>query len=90
MLSSLKAGLSIHKIKSLNGRLFNKLLREHSEVEFNSEQGKILSSLYHQQPQTLTDLFLHLGLARNTLTAMLKRLEETNFIQSQVYQKDKR
>ncbi|MGT2845810.1 MarR family winged helix-turn-helix transcriptional regulator [Streptococcus massiliensis] len=78
------------QIRLLNGRLFNRLLAADGRALYSAEQGKILSSLWKWAPMTATDLALKTGLANNTLTAMLKRLEDKGLIKSSSHPKDKR
>ena len=70
--------LVAHHIRLLNGRIFQKLLNQDPEALYRSEQGKILTVLWNSETgcATATDIALATGLANNTLTTMLKKLEE--------------
>ncbi|MFS1663595.1 MarR family winged helix-turn-helix transcriptional regulator [Streptococcus sp. zg-JUN1979] len=81
--------LTLH-IRLLNGRLFNKLLAKEKKALYSAEQGKILSVLWHKEPQTATDLALQTGLANNSLSIMLKHLIQKNLIYAQTHPTDKR
>lgn len=74
--------LVAHHIRLLNGRLFQKLLSQDSEALYRSEQGKILTVLWKSETgcATATDIALATGLANNTLTTMIKNLEEQNLV----------
>ncbi len=74
--------LVAHHIRLLNGRLFQKLLSQDPEALYRSEQGKILSVLWNSETgcATVTDIALATGLANNTLTTMIKNLEEQKLI----------
>ena len=74
--------LVAHHIRLLNGRLFQKLLSQNSEALYRSEQGKILTVLWKSETgcATATDIALATGLANNTLTTMIKNLEEQNLV----------
>ena len=74
--------LVAHHIRLLNGRLFQKLLSQDSEALYRSEQGKILTVLWNSETgcATATDIALATGLANNTLTSMIKNLEEQKLI----------
>lgn len=85
-----RGGYLISHINLLNGRLFNKLLADEEEAAYSGEQGKILSCLWVTEPLTATDIAIKTGLANNTLTKMLKRLETQGLIVSQPHPKDKR
>lgn len=71
-----------HHIRLLNGRLFQKLLSQDSETLYRSEQGKILTVLWKSETgcATATDIALATGLTNNTLTTMIKKLEEQNLV----------
>lgn len=74
--------LVAHHIRLLNGRLFQKLLSQDSEALYRSEQGKILTVLWKSETgcATATDIALATGLTKNTLTSMIKKLEEQNLV----------
>ena len=74
--------LVAHHIRLLNGRLFQKLLRQDPDSLYRSEQGKILAVLWNSKTgcATATDIALATGLANNTLTTMIKKLEEQNLV----------
>ena len=71
-----------HHIRLLNGRIFQKLLNQDSEALYRSEQGKILTVLWKSETgcATATDIALATGLTNNTLTTMIKKLEEQNLV----------
>ena len=74
--------LVAHHIRLLNGRLFQKLLNQDPEALYRSEQGKILTVLWKSETgcATATDIALATGLTNNTLTSMIKKLEEQNLV----------
>ena len=74
--------LLAHHIRLLNGRIFQKLLSQDPEALYRSEQGKILAVLWNSKTgcATATDIALATGLANNTLTTMIKKLEEQNLV----------
>ena len=74
--------LVAHHIRLLNGRIFQKLLRQDPDSLYRSEQGKILAVLWNSETgcATATDIALATGLANNTLTTMIKKLEEQNLV----------
>ena len=74
--------LVAHHIRLLNGRIFQKLLNRDPEALYRSEQGKILAVLWNSETgcATATDIALATGLANNTLTTMIKNLEEKNLV----------
>ena len=74
--------LVAHHIRLLNGRIFQKLLSQDPEALYRSEQGKILTVLSNSETgcATATDIALATGLTNNTLTTMIKKLEEQNLV----------
>ena len=74
--------LVAHHIRLLNGRIFQKLLNQDPEALYRSEQGKILTVLWNSETgcATATDIALATGLTNNTLTTMIKKLEEQNLV----------
>ena len=74
--------LVAYHIRLLNGRIFQKLLSQDPEALYRSEQGKILTVLWNSETgcATATDIALATGLANNTLTTMLKKLEEQGLV----------
>ena len=74
--------LVAHHIRLLNGRIFQKLLSQDPEALYRSEQGKILAVLWNSETgcATATDIALATGLANNTLTTMIKKLEEQKLV----------
>lgn len=50
-------GYLILKIRLYNGRLFNRLLNRNPDALYSAEQGKILSALWENEPQSA----VHLG-----------------------------
>ncbi len=85
-------GYQALQIRLLNGRIFQKLLSKEPDVQYRSEQGKILTILWKQELgcATATDIALATGLANNTLTSMVKKLEEQGLVTIKPCTQDKR
>ena len=85
-------GYQALQIRLLDGRLFQKLLSKEPDAQYRSEQGKILTILWKQDLgcATATDIALATGLANNTLTSMVKKLEEQGLVTIQPCTQDKR
>ncbi len=85
-------GYQALQIRLLNGRIFQKLLSKEPEAQYRSEQGKILTVLWQKEDgrATATDIALATGLANNTLTSMVKKLEEQGLVTIQPCTQDKR
>ena len=92
MKAKMKGGYLINYVGLLNGRTYQKLLKKQPSAQFRSEQSKILSSLwnYENECMTFTDLSQKTGLAINTLTSMIKKLEEQGLVSLEACKIDKR
>ena len=92
MKAKMKGGYLIQHVGLLNGRTYQKLLKKQPSAQFRSEQSKILSSLwnYENECMTFTDLSQKTGLAINTLTSMIKKLEEQGLVSLEACKIDKR
>lgn len=86
----LEGGYLIGRAKFLSGRKLNKLFAEYDLTEFNGEQGKILYSLWKKDGLSSTDISLDTGLAINTLTNMLDKMEAANLLYRKQSEADKR
>ena len=91
-MDEMQGGYQALQIRLLNGRLFQKLLSKESDAQYRSEQGKILTVLWQKEQgrATATDIALATGLANNTLTSMVKKLEEQGLVTIQPCTQDKR
>jgi len=85
-------GYQALQIRLLNGRIFQKLLSKEPDAQYRSEQGKILTVLWQKEDgrATATDIALATGLTNNTLTSMIKKLEEQGLITVKPCTQDKR
>ena len=92
IMDKMLGGYQALQIRLLNGRIFQKLLSKEPDAQYRSEQGKILTILWKQELgcATATDIALATGLANNTLTSMVKKLEEQGLITIQPCTQDKR
>lgn len=86
----IEGGYLIGRAKFLNGRKLNKLFSEYGLTEFNGEQGKILYYLWKKDGLSSTDISLNTGLAINTLTNMLDKMEKEDLIYHKRDDADKR
>ena len=92
IMDKMLGGYQALQIRLLNGRIFQKLLSKEPDAQYRSEQGKILTILLKQELgcATATDIALATGLANNTLTTMVKKLEEQGLVTIQPCTQDKR
>lgn len=74
-------GFLISQIKQLQGRVFEKMLREHDVDAFNGAQGRILYVLWEYEKLTISEIGRLTSLAKTTLTSMLDRMEVSGFVE---------
>ncbi|MBR3057508.1 MAG: MarR family transcriptional regulator [Clostridiales bacterium] len=85
-----RTGFLISQIKQVQSRIFQRLLQESGVEEFNGPQGRILYVLWQKDEVPIVELSQKTGLAKNTLTAMLGRMEEAGLIERKAAASDKR
>ena len=85
-----RTGFLISQIKQVQSRIFQRLLLESGIEEFNGPQGHILYVLWQKDEVPIVELSQKTGLAKNTLTAMLGRMEEAGLIERKAAASDKR
>ncbi|HEY8499923.1 MAG TPA: MarR family transcriptional regulator [Clostridia bacterium] len=68
-------------MRHLNGRVFEKLLKESGVDIFNGAQGRILYVLWEHGPLTITEIGRLTSLAKTTLTGMFDRMEAAGLIE---------
>ena len=85
-----RTGFLISQIKQVQSRIFQRLLQESGIEEFNGPQGHILYVLWQKDEVPIVELSQKTGLAKNTLTAMLGRMEEAGLIERKAAASDKR
>lgn len=85
-----RTGFLISQIKQVQARIFQRLLQECGVEEFNGPQGHILYVLWQKDEVPIVELAQKTGLAKNTLTAMLGRMEEQGLIERKTAESDKR
>ena len=85
-----RAGFLVSHIKQVQGRVFDRLLQTCGVDEFNGPQGNILYVLWKSEGIPIVELAQKTGLAKNTLTAMLCRMEENGLICRKISASDRR
>ncbi|MBR5976044.1 MAG: MarR family transcriptional regulator [Clostridiales bacterium] len=85
-----RTGFLISQIKQVQSRIFQRLLQESGVEEFNGPQGHILYVLWQKDEVPIVELSQKTGLAKNTLTAMLGRMEDVGLIERRTAENDKR
>lgn len=85
-----RTGFLISQIKQVQARVFQRLLQDCGVEEFNGPQGHILYVLWQKDGVPIVELSQKTGLAKNTLTAMLGRMEDGGLIERRSSESDKR
>ena len=85
-----RTGFLISQIKSVSGRLFERILQDCGVEEFNGAQGRILYVLWQADGVPIVELSQKTVLAKNTLTSMLGRMEESGLILREQSEEDRR
>lgn len=85
-----RTGFLISQIKQVQARIFQRLLQESGVEEFNGPQGHILYVLWQKDEVPIVELSQKTGLAKNTLTAMLGRMEDAGLIERRAARSDRR
>ena len=83
-------GFLITKLKQLQSRTLAQCISEQGIDAFSGEQGKILFVLWQKDKITQKELATEIGLAKNTITVMLEKMEKNNLIRRITDENDKR
>ena len=83
-------GFLITKLKQLQSRSLAQCISEQGIDAFSGEQGKILFVLWQKDKITQKELASETGLAKNTITVMLEKMEKNNLIKRITDENDKR
>ena len=83
-------GFLITKLKQLQSRTLAQCISEQGIDAFSGEQGKILFVLWQKDKITQKELATKTGLAKNTITVMLEKMEKNDLIRRITDENDKR
>ena len=83
-------GFLITKIKQLHSRALAQCISDKGIDAFSGEQGKILFVLWQKDKISQKELACETGLAKNTITVMLEKMEKNNLIKRITDENDKR
>ena len=83
-------GFLITKIKQLHSRALAQCISDKGIDAFSGEQGKILFVLWQKDKITQKELATETGLAKNTITVMLEKMEKNDLIRRITDENDKR
>jgi DNA-binding MarR family transcriptional regulator len=75
-----ESGFLIAKIHQITNRIFNAMLKDYGLGELNSSQGRILYVLWQRDNIPIRELSIKTQLTKSTLTTMLDRLENKDFL----------
>jgi len=81
MTSKTQGGFLMSQIRHLNGRIWEKLLKDSGVDIFNGAQGRILYVLWENDKLTISEIGRLTSLAKTTLTSMLDRMEASGLIE---------
>ncbi len=84
-----QGGFLLSKVHRLSGRVFTRMLKEHG-IEINPAQGRILFVLWQEDAIPIRELATRTALGKSTLTSMLDRLEESEYIVRERSETDRR
>lgn len=73
-------GFLVSQVKQLQGRVFERMLRQSGVDAFNGAQGRILYVLWEHESLTISEIGRFTSLAKTTLTGMLDRMEESGLV----------
>jgi len=73
-------GFLISRIKQLQARAFERMLKDSGVETFNGAQGRILYVLWERGQLTISEIGRLTSLAKTTLTSMLDRMERAGLI----------
>ena len=76
-----QGGFLMSQIRHINGRVWERLLKECGVDAFNGAQGRILYVLWEYEKLTITEIGRLTSLAKTTLTSMLDRMEESGLVE---------
>lgn len=72
--------IRISQIRLLQGRIFESILKSHSNITLNAAQIHILFYLWKEDGISISELSKRTELAKTTLTSMLDRLEQSGWV----------
>ncbi len=85
-----RSGFMVSQISKLSGRIFERILADAGVDAFNGAQGRILYVLWQEERVPMRALSERTGLAQNTLTSMLDRMETAGLTERRPDKEDRR
>jgi DNA-binding MarR family transcriptional regulator len=74
-------GFLVSQVRQLQGRAFEKMLKDSGIEAFNGAQGRILYVLWEHEQLSITEIGRLTSLAKTTLTSMLDRMEAGGLVE---------
>lgn len=90
MIEKTRGGFIVSQVKQIQGRIFDKLLKDYGIDSFNGPQGRILYVLWQQDNLPISEIGSRTSLAKTSLTTMLDRMEKRGYIQRNNAPNDRR
>ncbi|MHA1906875.1 MAG: MarR family winged helix-turn-helix transcriptional regulator [Candidatus Thorarchaeota archaeon] len=84
-----QGGFLITKIHHLGARVFSKKLKEHG-IEIGPGQGRVIFSLWQEDGIPISELAKRTALGKSTLTDLIDRLMESDFVRREPHPSDRR
>lgn len=84
-----QAGFLMAKIRQVGERIFVRKLKDYG-IEINPAQGRIMFALWQNDGVSINELAKKTQLGKSTLTSMLDRLEQMQYLKRRRCRKDRR
>ena len=83
-------GILIHQIKQIHARIFERVLRRHTNLDISGPQCNVLYQLWREEGITISKLSQRTQLTNATLTSMLDRLEAQHLLRRHINPENRR
>lgn len=90
MIKKTRGGTLLSQVHQVCGRIWNKILREHSMEQLEGARGRIIFALWGNDGVPIKTLCAKTSLDKSTLTGILNRLERDGYISKRPDNTDKR
>jgi MarR family transcriptional regulator, organic hydroperoxide resistance regulator len=90
MVEKTKGGFLISRVKQVQDRIFDRLLKEEGIADLNGPQGRILFVLWQHDDLPISELGQRTSLSKSALTSMLDRMEAHGYLRRSYDPADRR
>ncbi len=90
MIKKTRGGTLLSQVHQVCGRVWNRILRENDMADLEGARGRVIFSLWGQDPAPIKSLCEKTSLDKSTLTGILSRLERDGYIERRPSETDKR